>query len=385
ITVRVADPDGGVGVRTFDVKVSGSAALTLPFTDGFNGGDNSFLGSVWNDRVVGNFDILSGAAQSTAAVSVATLRGVTEVDVSVAADIALRPRSGQLATLIARYQPAGVQTMYHGGVYAAPNGTYTANIYRSVNGVNTLLVSRPVATGTGALRFEAVGNSLKLFLNGTLLAFAYDGTIAAGGTVGFRGSVAGTRFDNFDADTVTLSDPNATVPFTDDFGTAVNQQLSRNWVERSGNVRVANGVATNNAAVTVALLNPQLVSFNDAVLSATLTTTATNQFAGLIGRSNFAGTSYYQAGLLRTGNTVTAVIQRVTNGVATTLGSAAFGPASGELKFEMVGSVLNLKRVSGMADVLLLSVSDGTFTSGGFGLKGVGAVTWDNFSFTATA
>src|SRR5207245_2420687 len=91
------------------------------------------------------------------------------------------------------------------------------------------------------LEFEAVGGSLKLILNGELVASAINGSLKSG-SVGMR-LTKGTVVASFQAAAVTKL--NATLPFSDNFSTTSDgSQLSRNWSDRLGNITVVNGLAT---------------------------------------------------------------------------------------------------------------------------------------------
>ncbi|MFQ3593031.1 MAG: Ig-like domain-containing protein, partial [Gemmataceae bacterium] len=375
ITVRVTDTQGGVGIRTFDVVVQNTTAL--PYSDDFNRPNNNFLGEVWTSPV-GNFSLVNNAAQSTQRLSLAVLSGPVEQNVTVSADIALPVRSGQFAALVARYSGTGDRNMYIGGIQAAGGGTFNALIFRNLNGVWTQLVSRPVATGTGTLTFQVVDNSLKLLLNGSVVAFAFDNAITAGGTVGVRGNgAAGIRYDNFDAQVIVDVPP--TPPFSDDFSAPVNGQLDPSlWREKVGNFRLDGNTAIGNTAgASLALLNPTFVSTFDATLEVDYTL-GTGAFAGLVARSDAAGRNFYQAGVVRTGTGLLAAIYRVVNGVSTVLTSTAVTSTSGRLSFTLSGTTLALE----LDGNPLLSVNDSTFLNPGtVGIRGSGAVQFDNFFF----
>jgi hypothetical protein len=74
-----------------------------------------------------------------------------------------------------------------------------ARIWRNLGSGWTQLAAVPVAglspTATNTLRFDAIGSSLKLFVNGTLEASAADSVLTSG-QVGIR-STAGAALANF--------------------------------------------------------------------------------------------------------------------------------------------------------------------------------------------
>src|SRR5205807_741968 len=99
------------------------------------------------------------------------------------ADISLSA-IGQYAGLAARYSGSGDKNMYWGAIGQTGASTYVAVIFKNVNGTWTQLVSQSVSTGTGTLRFEVQGTSLRLFLDYVEVATASDSSISAAGGVG---------------------------------------------------------------------------------------------------------------------------------------------------------------------------------------------------------
>ena len=88
-------------------------------------------------------------------------------------------------------------------------------------------------SGSGTLRFEVVGNEMKLFIDNVLQLVAYDSTITAAGLTGIRG--VNSSHDNFSATAIPAQ--TATLPFTDSFTHANNSDLDRVWTERAGRSR----------------------------------------------------------------------------------------------------------------------------------------------------
>src|SRR5262249_1155606 len=152
-----------------------------------------------------------------------------------------------------------------------------ATIYKKINGVLTLLsTGKTVNTGSGTLEFEAVGPSLKLIFNGSLVAFADDLSLTSG-TVGFRIG-QNVTVANFQANAVVALTP--TLPFSDDFWTTSDgSQLDRNWTDQNGNITVVNGVATGVGATNVSTVN----GINQGAVSVSANVTvASGQYAGLV-------------------------------------------------------------------------------------------------------
>ena len=108
---------------------------------------------------------------------------------------------------MARYNGSGLANMYYGSIVATSSTTYTASIYRNVNGVSTPLFSQtyqgsPSTLEGDTLEFDVVGSSLQLFLNGSLVAYANDSTFATGG-VGMLTSGGAVAVSNFNAAPIT--------------------------------------------------------------------------------------------------------------------------------------------------------------------------------------
>ena len=69
--------------------------------------------------------------------------------------------SGQFTGLIGRHTGTGDSNMYLAAV-GNTGASFVASLWRNVGGVWTQLTSAPVNSGTGRLRFEIVGTSLKV-------------------------------------------------------------------------------------------------------------------------------------------------------------------------------------------------------------------------------
>jgi hypothetical protein len=260
--------------------------------------------------------------------------------------------------------------------FATLNNTgsgFTAAIWRNVNGVWTNLANGVATTGSGVLRFEVVGTSLKVFLNNTLVAFAHDSMITGPGTIGIR-ATSGTMLDNVDATALVRVDQ--TRPFTENFDTAVNQQLSiAAWLERAGNFRIASGVAQGNAGLNLATVNGLVAT--DVDVQANVSVTVPGQVAGLVARySGPADQNMYYATLSNTGSGFVAALWRNVNGAWTQLASAATGSSSGTLLFRLAGSQLRLF----LNGNLLVSAADTALTTGGVGIRTTQGAVVDNFS-----
>jgi hypothetical protein len=155
------------------------------------------------------------------------------------------------------------------------------------------------------------------------------------------------------------------LPFADGFVANPRQQLSDAWTQTAGSFTV-NGAAVSNSALSQAFVNLQVgVTDNrraDVSVEAEVSMPL-NQSAGVLLRVNSTGSTYYRAFLRQgAGNSLTAFIQRVVNGVATTLrsGPAGFG-LGGRIRFEAIGTQLRLF----VNDQLTLFTSDTVITAAG--------------------
>ncbi len=315
----------------------GPFSTPLTFTAGVNLQNPNWLTEVGSYTFSNNQT--TGVGHST--LNTAVLAGVNIADVSVQASVAFTA-TGQYAGLVTRYGGPGDTNMYLGVLIDTGNGTLDATILRNVKGVWTQVSTGETVTGSGgALVFQAQGADLKLFLNGTLVAYAHDSTLT-GGTVGIR-STAGVTVSNFAASQANLT--NASLPFNDDFTTtSFGNQLSTSWLEQAGNFNLATGAAVSQgAAMGIATVNG--IDATDVNLQANISFTAAGQYAGLVARYSGAGNgSFYFGRLTYLGNgAVNAVILLNLNGVWMQVGSGEnFAYTGGTLDFQVQGSNLTL-------------------------------------------
>jgi hypothetical protein len=90
------------------------------------------------------------------------------------------------------------QNMYSAMLIRTAANNYAAVIYRHDAGAFTAIAFQNIASiGNGILKFQAVGTSPKLFIDGALIVSATDSTFDTG-SVGIR-SIGGATFDNFSA------------------------------------------------------------------------------------------------------------------------------------------------------------------------------------------
>jgi hypothetical protein len=344
--------------------------VTLPFNDTFTQANGTQLTTNWIVSA-GNFTIVNNAAVGSGVFNLATLNGVNNSDVSIQATVALTATVGSYAGLVARHSGVGLANLYWGGLIN--NGSsITANIYRIVNGTATLIAVSEVAASSGTLRFDVVGDSLSLYLNGALVAFGNDATLTTG-SVGIL-ATQGTTTDTFAA--VTITPTIATLPFSDNFNTLSNgAPLSSSWLTRAGSYAGSNGgvIAVGNGSLAV--LSGVNAADVDVQASVTLTPNL-GAFAAVVGR--YSGTStgnMYWGGLIRTSSGVTANIYRFVNGSAVLLATQTVNTGSGTLRLRIIGDSLQLF----LNGNLVAAANDSTLTSGSGGISASQGVTFDNF------
>ena len=100
----------------------------------------------------------------------------------------------------ARYSGPGDSNMYVGRIIQEgplSNHTVTAEIWKNVNGVWTMLASRTGVAYAGSFKFVVVGSSLDLII-GAVDVHTTDMSIVAAGTTGVR-TTAGTSLTLFEA------------------------------------------------------------------------------------------------------------------------------------------------------------------------------------------
>src|SRR5439155_1003713 len=101
------------------------------------------------------------------------------------ADVALAASGLGRAGLVARYSGGGDTNMYLAQIVGTSTNA-VAYLYRNFGGVWTKLATASGLPGNGTLRFDVLGNALKLFLNDVLIASAVDNAIQGPGLTGVR-------------------------------------------------------------------------------------------------------------------------------------------------------------------------------------------------------
>jgi hypothetical protein len=201
-SVGMRDSNGAAVMSNFSANpvVLQNSSSSTTFSDNFStAGSNSQLSNFWSTQS-GSYQVDTTSGTATAVgtgVDLATVNGIDNANESVSAQVTVA--AGQYAGLVARYSGPGDQNMYYGFV-AGGNGNYAAYIYRNVNGTWTELAAQTYSGSVtnATLQFDAVGSSLTLSLNGSIIASATDTTLTTG-SVGMRDSNGGAIMSNFDA------------------------------------------------------------------------------------------------------------------------------------------------------------------------------------------
>lgn len=283
-------------------QVEGTWAQRYRFLrDDFNRADFPTLGPDWLVQY-GDLDLASNVAVVKTAKALAQLRAVRPVDVAVEARITLGGGIATTGGLIARSSGVGAPTFYWGGIRQQGDG-FLAEIGRQVNGVWKSLATAPLAVGDAAVRFEVLGDALKLFLNGQLAVVAYDGLITTSGRVGIQGTVE-VCFDDFTY--AALQRAAAKSPFRDLFNLSDGSQLDRFWVERSGNFTVQGTKARGTSSVNLATVS--LPAVRDVAVTTNVNVAAIGAFAGSAARVSADGTRMYWGGLMNRAGSLSAEI-----------------------------------------------------------------------------
>jgi len=365
--------DGTNGVELWKL-----APFSLPFSDNFNRANDTSLGLNWIETL-GNLGITNqrvGLYQDTESTAVLTNNVVA--DVSVSADVDLSTAEvGRSIALMARAQGPGDANAYWGVYYRSDSG-YAAQIYKHTGGSPIALRSVNVSGPIGNLRFEAIGTTLNLYFNNTLVTSVIDDTLRRAGAVGVRQT--GGTFDNFAA--VAAVPPltqNATLPFSDNFNRPDSSLFGTFWTERSGDTGVRNngaGMYANDTSVVT--LNG--IFETDVSVSADIDLTGVPaQFSsGLFARYSGPGdTNTYMARLFRSdsGNFAAQIWKNV-GGQYTPLRSVFVPSGAGNLRFDVVGDQLQLF----FNNILVASTIDSSIPGPGqVGMRLLGG-TIDNFS-----
>jgi hypothetical protein len=347
--------------------------------DDFNRANNGALGSNWTESH-GNLSIVANQLTVASVTGIAFYNNVFVRDVYVEATVAfptgvtLPNNAPQSVGLVARYGGLGDHDYFLGAIVKTGN-VFTAEIYRNLDGQTPLLLSKQtLGSAAGLLRFEVVGNSLKLFLNGALVGFAFDNVLAGSGRVGVRGTTLAT-WDNFGADAITRIVQ--TAPLSQSFTQPEESQLDPSvWQGDVGNFSVSGGAVRGDAPNNLATVFGYS-AFNVAVAADVNLAGAGVSEMGLVARYNGKGTdTNFYLGVVTANNGVfKAEIRRNFGGVWSTLNSKVISSATGALKFVVYGESLRLF----LGTQLVAHANDTALPAGGVGLRGSKNAGADNF------
>ena len=367
VTLTVTDAGGRHTSTSF--TVSAVVAPAVPFADAFNRPDAPDLGGNWVIQT-GTTVVSNGSALATSPVAIGTINSVSQLNSAAQGTVAVLANGNTSAALIARYSGPGDNNMYIGGIVVS-NGVPTANLVRYANGTATVIAQSAVLPVAAAyvIRLEVVNDSLKLFVNGQLSAFAFDTGIAAAGLTGFRMS-SGSRLDDYtDVDVTLLPVTLPAVPgqtATDTFTQANGSQLSRNWRDRVGNLSVTGNAAVGQSGLNLSTYNVPATANVGA--QTTVGYTAVGQTVGIALRYSGPGATNMYWGSLSAlaGGQQQAAIWRNVNGTWTQLAAVNLNSSGGLLRFEANGPSLKLL----VNNVRVLTAYDTTpsLATGGVGL-----------------
>ena len=348
--------------------------VTTVTADDFDRSDSTDLGPNWTEQT-GDLAIAAGQLSIISnQIGLGTLNGFTEADVAVEAEVTVPTEGFGHIGLVARYSGSNDANMYLGALVGS-GGKYSAQIWRNVNGAWTPLAAGGASTNRGTLRFEVVGQSLRLLLDGQVLAQTSDSQIANAGLVGLRGT-SSTTADDFLTEPVEPSEPTE-LPFADGFSQTDGSSLSDAWVQQLGGFAVQADTLTASSGLNLATL--QGVSETDVAVEADVTLATTGvSHAGLVARCSGSGdNNMYLGALVGAAGSYSAQIWRNLDGAWTRLAVAPANTGSGTLRFEVAGSKMTLL----LDGTTVVNALDTAITgAGSVGLRAMAGTGYDNFS-----
>lgn len=312
--------------------------------DDFNRGDFPSLGPDWIIRS-GDFEIRNNVAVIESSRALAQLVGVQLVDASIEARITIGGGTTTSAGLIARSSDARRQTHYWGGIQQKGD-QYLAVIGRRVGGSWRALATAVLPAGQGVVRFEVLGDSLKLYFNGKLAVSTNDRRIVGPGRVGMEGGVE-AALDDFTY--AALQRTVARVPFRDLFAYSDGSQLGSVWKEWRGNFTVDRGSVRGRDSVNIATVNAS--NRIDSRTLALVNVSVPGAHAGVVARVSANGTKMYWGGVVNRGGVLSAEIWKIEGNSIRRLKTVSLSASTAAdhlVAFEATGSSLRLS-VDGVA------------------------------------
>ena len=314
----------------------------------------------------------------------------TETDgIVVAVDVDLGTLAGH-AGLVARATADGLNMCL--GALCYDGSFVTAQIWRRINGLWSPLNIQPVSSQlrVGRLELEVANSSVTLRFNGEDVAHTFDGSLAAAGLVGLRGT-QGSRFDNFVFGPKTMS--KVSLPHSEDFNHPDGPFAGgMDFTRESGCPTVGSGrkLRVPPIAASVATLNTES-KHADVVVEAdvALRLDLAVSHAGLVARYNgdLEGTMYLGA-LVKVNDQFQGHLWISKDGIWRNLVSEELGSVTansnlgqGRLSFHVHGNVLQLA-LNGQ--VLATTTNDELTLPGYVGLRASNGESFDNFSAAAS-
>jgi hypothetical protein len=169
------------------------------FSDDFNRADNTDLGAGWAE-VSGDWSIISNRLSPGVDTGTVILRAAGAMDSS--------DHSAQVTIAVPAVASLGVWCRGNSNIssgYLWRNDGSTWDLFSVVSSTFNVIATyaEPAAPGDVA-RVQAVGSTIKAFVNGIERASVTDTAVASGTSVGLRtGTVTGIRYDDFTAADVT--------------------------------------------------------------------------------------------------------------------------------------------------------------------------------------
>src|SRR5262249_29669585 len=159
------------------------------------------------------------------------------------------------------------------------------------------------------LRFEVVGTSLKLYLNGKVIAGASDTSLRAAGAVGSDSSPSSVVWPTVATNIVRTP---GTLPYSNNFDQPNGTLLGLDWQQLAGSFATANNALVGQGTKNLATLYG--VSQPNVSLEADISGLGKGDSAGLVARYNATTGDYYYGRLINRKGVYYAEIWRYQNG-----------------------------------------------------------------------
>lgn len=330
--------------------------------DAFDRGTAPSLGGDWI-AAAGAMAVQADTAIVTSPRALALLAGERFAQVAVEARVTLSADPLTSAGVVARAVGGARPTYYWGGLQRR-DGQLFALVGRQIGGVWQPL-GRAAIPGGDRVRFEVLGNSLRLFVNDRLAVSAYDRGI---GQQAFRIGLEGRRSAAFDDFTFAPLE-RATVGsrFRDFFRAAFGSPLERSWIDRAGDFTVTDG-GVAGTAVSLATINAAPV--RDGFIQARVAAPTAGMHAGVTARTDVLGERMFWGGIVNRGGTLFGEIWLITAGRVTRLSARAVpgadAAAGHTVRLDVSGRTLGLF----VDDVATVGrVTSAINTAGRFGIR----------------